>query len=209
VIVILEQANLETANTKRGIELLNCDDHQRLIHKMKRTFEEFRPDVLHQCLLSLLDSPLNKAGLLQVYVKTAKSVLIEINPQTRIPRTFKRFSGLMAQLLTNMKIRATGSSVTLMRVIKNPVTTHLPIGVKKIGTSTKGKLVHLPTYVKDLMGDSTKKPVVFSIGAVSIGNSGMENDYVDESICISNYSLSAACVCSKLCDAFEDLWKIL
>ena len=31
VIVILEHANLETANTKKGIELLNCDDHQRLI----------------------------------------------------------------------------------------------------------------------------------------------------------------------------------
>jgi rRNA small subunit pseudouridine methyltransferase Nep1 len=94
--VVLEHANLETANTKRGIELLNCDDHQRLIQKMHRTLEEFRPDVLHQCLLSLLDSPLNKAGLLQVYVKTAKNVLFEINPQTRIPRTFKRFSGLMA-----------------------------------------------------------------------------------------------------------------
>jgi hypothetical protein len=42
-----------------------------------------------------------------------------------------------------MKIRATGSSVTLMKVIKNPVTAHLPIGVKKIGTSTKGRLVNI------------------------------------------------------------------
>jgi rRNA small subunit pseudouridine methyltransferase Nep1 len=48
-----------------------------------------------QCLLTLLDSPLNKAGLLQVYIHTAKGVLIEVNPGVRIPRTFKRFSGLM------------------------------------------------------------------------------------------------------------------
>ena len=27
LIVILEQANLETTKTKRGIEILNCDDH--------------------------------------------------------------------------------------------------------------------------------------------------------------------------------------
>ena len=114
----------------------------------------------------------------------------------------------MAQLLTNMKIRASGTSVTLMKIIKNPVTAHLPIGVKKIGTSTKGKLVHLGKYVKELMGDD-KKPVVFSIGAVSIGNPAMEVDYIDECICISNYSLSAACVCGKLCDAFEDLWNVL
>lgn len=50
---------------------------------------------LSKCLLTLLDSPLNKAGLLQVYIHTTKGVLIEINPHVRIPRTFKRFSGLM------------------------------------------------------------------------------------------------------------------
>lgn len=36
--------------------------------------------------------------LFQVYVRTEKNVLIEINPQTRIPRTFKRFAGLMGKL---------------------------------------------------------------------------------------------------------------
>lgn len=49
--------------------------------------------------MAALDSPLNKAGLLQVYIHTAKNVLIEVNPKTRIPRTFKRFSGLMGILL--------------------------------------------------------------------------------------------------------------
>lgn len=46
-------------------------------------------------LLTLLDSPLNKAGLLQVYIHTEGNVLIEVNPRTRIPRTYKRFAGLM------------------------------------------------------------------------------------------------------------------
>ncbi len=50
-----------------------------------------------QCLLMLMDSPLNRAGLLQVYIHTEKNVLIEINPQTRIPRTFDRFCGLMGK----------------------------------------------------------------------------------------------------------------
>ena len=30
-----------------------------------------------------------------MYIHTAKGVLIEVNPHVRIPRTFKRFSGLM------------------------------------------------------------------------------------------------------------------
>lgn len=43
----------------------------------------------------LLDSPLNRAGFLQVFIRTEKNVLIEINPETRIPRTFERFCGLI------------------------------------------------------------------------------------------------------------------
>lgn len=51
-----------------------------------------------QALLSILDSPLNKAGRLRaVYIKTEKGILIEVKPYVRIPRTFKRFSGVMCK----------------------------------------------------------------------------------------------------------------
>ena len=55
-------------------------------------------------------------------------MLIEINPATRIPRTFKRFAGLMVQLLHKYSITASESSVKLMKVIKNPLSDHLPAG---------------------------------------------------------------------------------
>ena len=42
-----------------------------------------------------------------------------------------------------MKIRALNSSKTLLKVIKNPVTDHLPVGTTIIGTSTKGKCTDL------------------------------------------------------------------
>ena len=38
---------LEIAQTKKGIELINCDDHEKLITKMKRSPEDFRPDISH------------------------------------------------------------------------------------------------------------------------------------------------------------------
>ena len=47
LIVILEQANLETTRTKRTIELINCDDHQKVITKLGKKFEDYRPDVTH------------------------------------------------------------------------------------------------------------------------------------------------------------------
>ena len=93
--VILEQCSLETVKTRGGYELLNCDDHIGICKKHGRDPAEHRPDIVHQVLLALMDSPLNKAGHLHVLMLTKKNVLIEINPHTRIPRTFKRFCGLM------------------------------------------------------------------------------------------------------------------
>ena len=97
VYIVLEQAPLETATLRKQTVLLNCDDHKTFINeKLKRDYAKYRPDITHQCLLTLLDSPLNKAGLLQVYITTEKNALIEINPSCKIPRTFKRFQSLIA-----------------------------------------------------------------------------------------------------------------
>jgi rRNA small subunit pseudouridine methyltransferase Nep1 len=47
----------------------------------------------------ILDSRINKSGRLRaVYVRTEKGVLIEVKPYVRIPRTFKRFAGIMCKL---------------------------------------------------------------------------------------------------------------
>ena len=88
--IILEHANLELTKDKKNPEIINSDDHRNLIKKMNKSFEDYRPDVLHQCLLNLFESPLNKAGMLQVFIRTKENVLIEISPKTKIPRTIKK-----------------------------------------------------------------------------------------------------------------------
>lgn len=47
-------------------------------------------------LLTILDSPLNKSGHLKVYIHTKNNILIDVNSKLRIPRTYKRFEGLMS-----------------------------------------------------------------------------------------------------------------
>lgn len=96
--MILENANLDVVNLDGSYSLLNCDDHMNIIRKNKKDPAFCRPDILHQCLLMLMDSPLNRAGLLQVYIHSMQNALIEVNPQTRIPRTFPRFAGLFGKL---------------------------------------------------------------------------------------------------------------
>lgn len=91
---------------------------------------------MHHCLLSLLDSPLNKAGLLKIYIHTKLNVILDINPKLKVPRTYDTFAALMAQALTKLRVRANESSETLIKIIKNPITDHLPAEAIKIGTST-------------------------------------------------------------------------
>ena len=125
--------------------LLNGEDHANYIsNKLKKDPSEYRPDILHQCLLTLLDSPLNKAGKLQVYITTTSNQVIKINPATRIPRTYKRFSSLFAQLMKRLSIRAEETSTTLLEIVKSPVSSHLPAESLKIAMSTKALEVSGP-----------------------------------------------------------------
>lgn len=78
------------------------------------------------------------------------------------------------------------------------------MGCTKIGTSSKGKLVDLNVFIKEKNFQNT---VVFVIGAISKGE--IKADYTEDIISYSNYPLSAALACAKLCTAFEQYWDIL
>jgi rRNA small subunit pseudouridine methyltransferase Nep1 len=154
LIVVLEQSSLETVKLGKGKEghfqLLNSDDHSHILKKHNRDSATARPDIAHQCLLALLDSPLSKAGHLQVFVKTTKNALIQVNPHVRIPRTFKRFCGLMVQLLHKLSIRAVNGNEKLLKIVKNPITDHLPPDCFKITMSSEVKPTRLSEYLPTL-----------------------------------------------------------
>lgn len=221
VIVILDKAPLEIARLGGGgaskdqrsrsadtarYALLAGDDHQNLLKKLNKDPAFYRPDITHQCLLTLLDSPLNKAGRLQVYIRTTKNVLVEVNPMTRIPRTYGRFSGLMVQLLHRLSVKSEASSEKLLNVIKNPVEDHLPIRHVKVGLSGDAPLVKVREWAQSLPAD---RSVVFWIGGMAHGEDDFEGVAKDACIAISEYPLSASVACGKICDAFEDLFGII
>ncbi|CAG8710280.1 6828_t:CDS:2, partial [Acaulospora morrowiae] len=210
LIVVLERACLEThrvANTKPPqYQLINCDDHQKTLQKLGNVNSRtYRPDITHQCLMALLDSPLNKAGLMQVYIHTTSNVLIEVSPHVRIPRTFKRFSGLMVQLIHKLSIRSVNGEEKLLRVIKNPVTNYLPTKCVKLALSYDAKPIRLSNYLPTLPSDHS---ICIAVGAMAHGADNFADEWVDEKIGISQYPLSAAVACSKFCCELESFWGI-
>jgi hypothetical protein len=59
------------------------------------------------------------------------------------------------QLLQKLSIRATNGPDKLMKVIKQPVTMHLPAGCTRVGFSRSApEVIALPTFVADLPDDS-------------------------------------------------------
>ncbi|MCJ1402214.1 18S rRNA pseudouridine methyltransferase [Xylographa trunciseda] len=216
LIVVLSNASLETYRASHGgrggsikdekYSLLNSDEHIGVMRKMNRDISDARPDITHQCLLTLLDSPVNKAGKLQIYISTARGMLIEVSPTVRIPRTFKRFAGLMVQLLHRLSIRSTNSQEKLLKVIKNPITDHLPPNCRKVTLSFDAEVVRVRDYIADL---GPKESICVFVGAMAKGNDDFADAFKDDSISISNYSLSASVACSKFCHAAEDVWDII
>ncbi|XP_031102359.1 ribosomal RNA small subunit methyltransferase NEP1 [Ipomoea triloba] len=206
IIFILERASLEIAKIGKTYQLLNSDEHANFLKRNNRNPAEYRPDIAHQAMLMILDSRLNKAGRLKaLYVRTEKGVLFEVKPHVRIPRTFKRFSGIMLQLLQKLNITAVGKREKLLRVIKNPVTQYLPIDCRKIGFShSSEKLVDIHDYVANVDSDTN---LVFVVGAMAHGK--IDKDYVEDYISISDYPLSAAYCISMITNALERKWKML
>lgn len=205
-IFILEKATLEVAKVGKTYQILNSEDHANFLRKHNKNPADYRPDIAHQALLTILDSPLNKAGRVRaVYVRTEKGVLFEVKPHVRIPRTYKRFAGIMLQLLQKLSITAVGKREKLFRVIKNPVTQYLPVNSHKIGFSfSSERLVDVQNYVADVKDDVN---FVFVVGAMAHGK--IDDEYVDDYISISGYPLSAAWCLSRICEGLQRKWSVL
>ncbi|XP_031485285.1 uncharacterized protein LOC116254214 [Nymphaea colorata] len=206
VTFILERASLEVAKVGKAYQILNSNDHASFLKRHNRDPQAYRPDIIHQALLTVLDSPLNKAGRLHsLYVQTERNVLIQISPQIRIPRTFKRFNNLMLQLLQKLSVRASNGPDKVLRTVKNPVTNYLPANCRRIGLSRSApRVVNLRDYVNAASDD---EHLVFVVGAMAHGKINV--DYIDDFISVSEFPLSAACCIGRICNAVEQKWKIL
>jgi rRNA small subunit pseudouridine methyltransferase Nep1 len=83
--------------------LLDQNLHSAALNKLPDGARRGRPDIVHYCLLTLLESPLCKAGHLEVAIHTRHRLLIRVKPDTRLPRGEARFQGLMGKVLREGK----------------------------------------------------------------------------------------------------------
>ncbi len=88
--------------------LLDSSLHYSALREISDGNRRGRPDIVHASLLNILESPLNKSGKVRCYVHTRNDYVIYINPETRLPKNYNRFKGLMEKLFKEKVIEADG-----------------------------------------------------------------------------------------------------
>ncbi|KAI0986356.1 hypothetical protein GJ496_008694 [Pomphorhynchus laevis] len=204
--VILDNASLEVVRlSNKTYQLLNADQHMSELKQCGKSPSDCRPDITHQCLMMLLDSPLNRAGYLnKILIRTNKNVIICVQPCTRIPRTFPRFAALIVQLMAKFSIRsADNNGEKLIELVKGPIEQHLPSNTCVISTSIQSSnLGKVSTFAKQ----SNCQSIAVIIGAFAKGH--LDISYANDTVALSRYPLSAALVCAKICSDLEEEWDV-
>jgi len=86
--------------------LLDDSKHHAAMKELPEREKRGRPDIVHACLLAALDSELNQRGELEIFVHTINGEIIRIDGETRLPRNYNRFVGLMEDLFRKRMIKA-------------------------------------------------------------------------------------------------------
>lgn len=152
--------------------LLDQTHHGQAMTRLESSERRGRPDITYLCLMTLLETPLCKQGLLTIHIHLQDGRVIEVNPTVRLPRNYDRFVGLLEQLLLEGKVPPQGD--TLLRITKTPleaIVTRLTtadsqaISILCIEGGTKTTISDLS---EKLPADS-KVPVILGVGAFPHG----------------------------------------
>ena len=112
-----------------------------------------------------------------------------------------------------MKIRAQSGDECLLKVVKNPVTDHLPIGAHIFGTSVTGTLVD-PLDFAEVLTENTDKNTnidsyVFVFGTFAHGH--LDLDYVEGLLSFSQYPVGCSYYLSLrlfIVEWISCMWKV-
>ena len=184
--------------------LLNISRHFHAMKKLRDISKRGRPDIVHLSLITALDSPINKEGKLEVYIHTINDLVIRINSETRLPRFYDRFEGLMVQVLKYRRAPLEGEP--LLEVLED----NLEKFIRKIspdiviGLSRLGRIVNLDNYLRKIITEKSKP--MFLIGGFQKGHfSEKVVKLLDDLICISKYPLSSHLVICKVLSKIEEI----
>ena len=110
--------NIAVKNHKKPTEMLLDSNYMHTTidkHFPGESNRRGRPDIIYIFLEVAMESILNKNKMLDVYVHTRENYIIHINSETKLPRSYNRFQGLMEDLFKKRSINYSGNELLSMR----------------------------------------------------------------------------------------------
>ena len=163
-----------------------------------------RPDIVHNTLLQILETPLNWAGHLQTFIHTQDDYVITVNSKIRLPKNYVRFVGLVEQLFAEDQVPKNGEPLlSIDRMPLRQLLGRLKPG-KVLGLSTLGK----PMLIRELAqhASSITNPLVM-VGGFPRGHFATEiRQLASEMFTVDARSLDAWVVAGRFVYDFE--WSI-
>ena len=179
--------------------LLDNSWHFGAMKGLDNEIKRGRPDIIHLTLLSLCTTPVFYKNKIKIFIHTVNDEVISINNNTRLPKSYHRFQGLMEKLFLTKKIE---SEDEILMEMKNSSLSQLVSKIKPtqiIGLTTQGQKICLDKLVEQIEENSC-----IILGGFQKGHFNNETDkIIDKSFSINDSSLEAHLVASRLAYEYE------
>jgi len=137
-----------------GTLLLDSSLHHPALRKFPEGERRGRPDIAHLFVLLCLDSVLNTQGQLRTIIHTRNDDVIRLAAETRIPKNYPRFVGLLEDLFQKGAVPEGQPLLTLERGVPlEKLLSGLPR--PRWAFSEKGERINLWTELAAVEGDLT------------------------------------------------------
>ena len=177
--------------------ILDATYHYRALRRIEDGERRGRPDIVHFCLINALESILNKEGKLRVYVHTRNNEVIYIKSETRIPKNYNRFIGLMENLFEK---RTIPKGLELLRLEKKPLSVLLEeMGADKTFIMHEGGMKLTPPELGEVLAQYENPAVI--VGGFPHGD--FKSSLEGERISIYRAPLTAWAVLSEVLVNYE------
>lgn len=143
--------------------LLYVARHRFAMDRLEDFERRGRPDIAHRALLALLDSPLNRMGMVRPIVETIEGRVFELSPDVRLPKDYYQFEGLMVQLLKTGRVPPEGEPLIWM--LDESLESVVADAEVKVLLSEEGERVRL-----DAWRELVRKKAALLIGAYQKGS---------------------------------------
>jgi rRNA small subunit pseudouridine methyltransferase Nep1 len=185
--------------------------------KIDSLWKRGRPDIVHICLMSILSTPLYLRSVVNVYIHTIDNKVIFVGKQVRIPKSFRRFEGLMIKLFQEKEIKGNledgNRDRYLLKIEQNMTFDYLINKIiqpdKVIGFSSTGILKNLKTIIRENLEIDNNK-IVFVIGGFPQGEFSQNiRERFHMTYAITNEQLEAHVVVSRVIYECENCLSLL